>query len=1014
MSKFTSRHWIILLAAVVLIAGSLAFFLKQDTENTTTAEEWHQHGKTFLQNGNVMQAYRCFAKASSMELQNTSYAWLAAKTAFMLGDPDTCRTYSQQAWDAGKRDRECFLFLMMMSEKAGPDKYEKGKELVEQMPQGDERQELSGDVSFAFGKFDEAIKRWNDLFHESPSTRLMNKIAQALIRQGELKAASDRFSNKPETLAFDVESYCILSVLLAVQDDRKRAAQILQEAEEKLGLNPVIQLKRAELAITLGDFDSAVNFLQPIINPSSDVYAVLKSNDNKPDDLVQMQENTTYTNARQTKQIAHQARLLLAHGYFSQGKLEQIEGLLSFCTGNEKYLEAEQIFLKTLQKFATQNKGLHDDFNRARMLSTPNPVLQLYCARSLYQDEKFSQAVANYKQISLCNALFYRSATVTMELAQALIRDGQKQEALNALVAMHHRGIYSRGSLQLQRKLEEQIGETQKSESTSKALSTLFPEDASVKLSEGLWEVSRGKFDAAQKIMDELTAQYPENPIIISSGLSVLIAKGEYEKALSEAETCGLKPELVAPVRAKALSRLGRTEAALAAYKQACDFAYDPNVASEYAALLRVGGKTPEAETMYRKIIEQSPKRADASLGLGFILLETERTDEAQKLATEMTSDPAKAGEGHLLLARICLADKRFDQVITHCIQAEELRPSLPGTIIMKAQALIQLKKFEAATVVLKPYLAQHPTDDLALLLLSVALTGNKQYTTALHTLDELQQRNPDFPLAARARLEALIASGQMADAQEVLLDLKPSLDPVNFVFYQSMLYERTNKLQQAIDLLWQYHEIKRVLARWALLKMAQAPSAEILDNIAAADLAAENWTLLGLIAESAKKLDIAVSVYQKALMHYPDHPVLLNNFAWVSLQSGLATENEILSSAEKANKLRPGIPPFMETYAAALMHYNKYETCLTLLQESDHITRHNASLLYYRGLAFEALGKLPQALADLESCRDGSRSQKLPTSLDTLDSRISSIREKISKNTNNIDDINNSKDSAQ
>jgi len=59
---------------------------------------------------------------------------------------------------------------------------------------------------------------------------------------------------------------------------------------------------------------------------------------------------------------------------------------------------------------------------------------------------------------------------------------------------------------------------------------------------------------------------------------------------------------------------------------------------------------------------------------------------------------------------------------------------------------------------------------------------------------------------------------------------------------------------------------------------------------------------------------------------------VILNNFAWTGLQSGLYNAGEILSAAQKAYEIAPANADILDTYASALLNAGKPAQCVALL----------------------------------------------------------------------------------
>ncbi|OWQ92061.1 hypothetical protein CDN99_06815 [Roseateles aquatilis] len=73
----------------------------------------------------------------------------------------------------------------------------------------------------------------------------------------------------------------------------------------------------------------------------------------------------------------------------------------------------------------------------------------------------------------------------------------------------------------------------------------------------------------------------------------------------------------------------------------------------------------------------------------------------------------------------------------------------------------------------------------------------------------------------------------------------------------------------------------------------------------------------LGDVALNQGRNEAAEQQYQAVLAMNPENAAAANNIAWLRLRAGKADDG--LKFAEKANQLRPGVPPYMDTLAEAL-----------------------------------------------------------------------------------------------
>jgi putative PEP-CTERM system TPR-repeat lipoprotein len=75
-----------------------------------------------------------------------------------------------------------------------------------------------------------------------------------------------------------------------------------------------------------------------------------------------------------------------------------------------------------------------------------------------------------------------------------------------------------------------------------------------------------------------------------------------------------------------------------------------------------------------------------------------------------------------------------------------------------------------------------------------------------------------------------------------------------------------------------------------------------------------------------------AAAGYRSLLEAQPDNPILLNNYAWVA---GKLRDPKALEYAERANKLAPDQPPFMDTLGVLLIEKGDVTRGVDLLQKA-------------------------------------------------------------------------------
>jgi tetratricopeptide (TPR) repeat protein len=96
------------------------------------------------------------------------------------------------------------------------------------------------------------------------------------------------------------------------------------------------------------------------------------------------------------------------------------------------------------------------------------------------------------------------------------------------------------------------------------------------------------------------------------------------------------------------------------------------------AQALHLQGRLTEAETLYREVLRRRPDTIQALEGLGILVYQFGRADEAASLfAQGVEISPQEAGV-HANLGEVLRVIKRFDQAADHIGRALVLDPALP------------------------------------------------------------------------------------------------------------------------------------------------------------------------------------------------------------------------------------------------------------------------------------------------------------------------------------------------
>jgi FkbM family methyltransferase len=425
------------------------------------------------------------------------------------------------------------------------------------------------------------------------------------------------------------------------------------------------------------------------------------------------------------------------------------------------------------------------------------------------------------------------------------------------------------------------------------------------------------------------------------------------------------------------------------------------SIAAAYSSVLKDAfalhqtGKLDEAASLYRKILKQYPRNADALYLLGVMELQ-----KADPLAAIEWIDRAIAirpdnAEFFYNLGRALRDLKRFEDALASYDRALELRPDYAEALNNRGVVLGDLKRFDDALASYDRALELRPDYAEALNNRGVALEGLKSLDDALASYDRALATRPDYPEALNNRSVVLVALKRFDDALascDRALALLPN--------YPDALYNRGNalrNLKRFDDALASYD---RALALKPYYPVALNNRGVVLgalkrfdDALASYDHAlallpdyAEALNNRGGALEDLKRFDDALASYDRALALKPDYPEALNNRG-VAL-GALKRSDEALASYDRALALLPDYPEALNNRGVALEGLKRFDEALVSFERALAIKPDYSKALNNRGIALEDLKRFEDALASYDAAL-----ALLPDYAEALNNRGNALR---------------------
>ncbi len=391
------------------------------------------------------------------------------------------------------------------------------------------------------------------------------------------------------------------------------------------------------------------------------------------------------------------------------------------------------------------------------------------------------------------------------------------------------------------------------------------------------------------------------------------------------------------------------------------------------AIALHQAGRLAEAEVLYRQILAQQPRHADALHLLGLLAEQAGRPDMAVELieqaieqAIAAQTDPAAwatyyfslAGAQMALGAReaaiasyrqvlqshpahfaarvnlgIALQERgELDEAIAQYRQAEQSRTDVPELYNNLGNALQAQGDYAAAQAALLRALALRPTYAEAHNNLGNTLKAQHRYALALAHFQQAIALKPDYVEAHFNRGNVLEAQGDLdaglaayRDALTLNPDFYPALNNAGHIYKeQGRLADAIACLQRAIALKPDYVEAHNNLGN--ALKAQGQGAAAVACYQRALELApqlASTYYNLGNTLQDMGAYDAAVEAYRQALAREPDNVEVFHNLG--SALSSQGNAEAALACLRHALELKPD---FDLARSSLLFHLNYESSC--------------------------------------------------------------------------------------
>ncbi len=428
--------------------------------------------------------------------------------------------------------------------------------------------------------------------------------------------------------------------------------------------------------------------------------------------------------------------------------------------------------------------------------------------------------------------------------------------------------------------------------------------------------------------------------------------------------------------------------------------------------LLATIGQNQDASRLLDTLLAQNPKDSDAVAMRAALLLQTGNAGQIKQASNDLQSLVAKTPDNHLLrysLARALIAQGDAEQARMQLEAAIKIRPDF--IVAREMLAKVYLTKGDPARALKEAdeIIAMSNGDVQAHLVRSSALIGIGERDKARDELVILNKIAPDNP---DARYQIGYMAWQAKDykqAEQVFSDLYKN-NPKDIRGLVGVVETQVgqNKMPEAIQILQKASEkepdrrdMKLALANlyvrdlhyddalkiYAALLQADPKSADLLSRMAeterrkgdinsaietfrrasqAAPTDTQPLLQLGLLMDGTGRREQAKPIYEQILRIQPDHPIALNNLAFIKAEEGVDLD-EALTMAQRARQKLPDSENVKDTLGWIYIKKNLSDDAIRMFKELVDKDPANPSFHYHYGMALLQKGDRPSAKREFE-----------------------------------------------
>src|SRR6266404_3513065 len=423
-------------------------------------------------------------------------------------------------------------------------------------------------------------------------------------------------------------------------------------------------------------------------------------------------------------------------------------------------------------------------------------------------------------------------------------------------------------------------------------------------------------------------------------------------------------------------------------------------------------GKNNDANQLLATILKENPKDNDAIAMRAALMLTTGNREQVNLAANDLQSLVTKMPQNHLLrfnLARALIAKGEIDQARLQLEEAIKLRADfvvarelLARLLLAKSDAGRALKEADEILTIDRNNLQAHLIRSSALLgigdkdkaraeldMITRAYPQNaearfqvgylawqeKDFKRAEQVFGDLYKANPNDLRGLVGVIETMASQNHMAEAIKAMEDsVQHEPQRADLKIALGNLYLRAERYDNAIQtyqgLVEKNPKSADLLFRVAESQRRKGDLNAAIESFRRCSQAAPSDTQcllqLALLMDGTGKRDQAKPIYEQILKIVPDHPVALNNLAFIKAEEGVDLD-QALTMAQRARQKLPNSPDIADTLGWIYIKKNLSEDAVRVFKDLVVKEPANPTYHYHFGMALMQKGDKPSAKKEFD-----------------------------------------------